>query len=169
MKLPKLKDFNMKEEQEKDENLLEIKNKLENGKADKTLYKKYFEAEGIIYYISQVDDDPNLRLYIPSHLQDKVMEQYHDLNGHMSITKTFEAIKQKYYWPNLYKILYKKIEECVTCKIRNMNVQKAPLQETNTPPYPFASISLDLSGPYKKTLSVNIYILLRLLITIPVG
>ena len=156
--IPKLEDFNMQEEQKKDTELMTVKTKLESGRAEKTLYKKFIVADGIVYYISQVDDNPILRLYVPSHLQEKVMEQYHHLNGHMSIVKTFDAIKQKYYWPNLYKTLYKKIDECVTCKVRNMQAQKAPLQETNTPPYPFASISLDLSGPYKKSLSGNLYI-----------
>ena len=39
-----------------------------------------------------------------------------------------------------------------------MNIQKAPLLETNIPPFPFASLCLDLSGPYRQTLSGNIFI-----------
>ena len=33
------------------------------------------------------------------------MKQYHDMNGHMGVQKTFDSIRQKYYWPNLFKEL----------------------------------------------------------------
>ena len=36
---------------------------------------------------------------------------------------------------------------------------KPPLQETDIPPYPFAKVRLDLSGPYPTTLSRNKYII----------
>ena len=36
---------------------------------------------------------------------------------------------------------------------------KPPLQETDIPPYPFAKIGVDLSGPYPTTLSGNKYII----------
>ena len=32
-----------------------------------------------------MDNDPILRLYIPQHLRDVVIRQYHDWNGHMGI------------------------------------------------------------------------------------
>ena len=44
------------------------------------------------------------------------------------------------------------------CKVRNLQAIKAPVQTTGIPPYPMATLSLDLSGPYRKTLSGNIYI-----------
>ena len=34
-----------------------------------------------------------------------------------------------------------------------------PIQETDMPPYAFAKLSLDLSGPYPKSLSGNRYII----------
>ena len=58
---------------------------------------------GLLYYLSDPDDDPTPRLYIPKQLQDAVIRQYHDNNGHMGIDKTFESIKRKYYFPNLYQ------------------------------------------------------------------
>ena len=156
--LPSLEDFDNVNEQGKDRDIKEIKEKLENGRADKNLYRKYIIIDEVVYYLSQVDDEPNLRLYVPKHLQDKVLEQYHDLNGHMAVDKTFNAIRQKYYWPNLYKQIKEKLDSCVTCKVRNMKAQKGELQETNTPPFPFACISLDLSGPFKPSMSGNVYI-----------
>lgn len=81
-----------------------------------------------------------------------------DDNGHMGIDKTFDSIRQKYYWPNLYKQLYEYVSSCVTCRARSMKKIKTPLQDTDIPPYPFAKIGLDLSGPYPTSLSGNKYI-----------
>ena len=103
-----------------------------------------------------MDDEPNLRLYVPEQLKAKVLEQYHDLNGHMAVDKT--AIRQTYYWMNLYKQVSEKIDNCTICKTRNLQQQKTPLQQTNIPPYPWACVQVDLQGPFKPSLSGNIYI-----------
>ena len=53
----------------------------------------------IIYYLTQPDDEPLIRLYVPSQLRKNVPVQYHDDNGHMGVEKTFHAIQHKYFWP----------------------------------------------------------------------
>ena len=76
----------------------------------------------------------------------------------MAVDKTFNAIRQKYYWMNLYKQVSEKIDNCTICKTRNLQQQKTPLQQTNIPPYPWACVQIDLQGPFKPSLSGNIYI-----------
>ena len=98
-------------------------------------------------------------LYVPEHLRERVVKQYHDDNGHMGIDKTFDAIHQKYYWPNLYKMLYENVTIWFTCQERSMKKNKPPLQGIDIPPYPFAKIGVDLSGPYPTTLSGNTYVI----------
>ena len=156
--LPSIQEFDLQEEQSKDKDIVMIKDKLESGKADPSVYKKYLVVDNIVYYISKVDDEPTLRLYVPEHLKTHVIDQYHHKNGHMAVVKTFNTIKEKYFWPNLYKELYAAIDKCVTCKIRNLQTQKAPIQETGIPPFPFASIGIDMTGPYKTSLSGNQYL-----------
>ena len=46
----------------------------------------------------------------------------------------------------------------MTCQTRSALKTKPPVQGTDIPPYHFAKVSLDLSGPYPKTLSGNKYI-----------
>ena len=77
----------------------------------------------------------------------------------MGIDKTFDALRLKHYWPNMYKELYEYVNNCVTCQTRSLKKIQPPLQETDIPPYPFAKIGLDLSGPYPKSLSGNRYII----------
>ena len=156
--LPSLEGFDILLEQNKDEDLILIKNNLESGSADTKAYKSFMIQDGLLYYISQVDDDPLLRLYIPKHLTRHVIDQFHMSGGHFSVDKTFMVIKEKYFWPHMYKEIYKVIRSCETCITTNMQQKKAPVQHTSMPPYPMAALQLDLSGPHSKTLSGNLYI-----------
>ncbi|VDI37072.1 Hypothetical predicted protein [Mytilus galloprovincialis] len=62
-------------------------------------------------------------------------------------------MRLKYYFPNMYKELHKYVDQCATCQTRSYKTSKPPLLETDIPPYAFAKVGLDLSGPYPKTLS----------------
>ena len=73
--------------------------------------------------------------------------------------KTFDSIRQKYYWLNLFKEINKYVNECTICQTRSLQKIRQPLQETDIPPYPMAKLSLDLSGPYPTTMSGNKYII----------
>ena len=148
----------MVEEQDKDGVVKDIKEQLESGKAVGALKNRHLILGGLLYYLSDPDDDPTPRLYIPKQLQDAVIKQYHDDNGHMGIDKTFESIKRKYYFPNLYQKLTSYVNACVTCQTRALKKQRPPLQEMEQPPYPFAKLSMDISGPYPTSLSGNRYI-----------
>ncbi|KAK3083458.1 hypothetical protein FSP39_023123 [Pinctada imbricata] len=87
-----------------------------------------------------------------------VLRQYHDQLGHMAVDKTYDSIRLKYFFPNMYKKIHAYVEKCVTCQTRSSKKSKPPIKETEIPPYPFAKIGLDLSGPYPTTLSGNKYI-----------
>ena len=146
-------------EQELDPEIGKLKGRLISGKASKFEEKFIETANGILYYLSNADsDEPRMRLYIPSQLEALVIKQYHDDLGHMAVDKTHDSIKKKYYFPQQYKKLTMYIGKCVTCQTRSSKNPHPPQQETGVPPYPFAKIGLDLSGPYPTTLSGNRYI-----------
>ena len=151
--------FDTQTEQCKDGSVLEIKKLLEQGNAPRSVSHNFVILDEILYYISNANDTPALRTYIPNHLRKLVIKQYHDENGHMGIDKTYDSIRIKYYWPNMYKELLEYVNSCVTCQTRNLTKIQPPLQETDIPPYPFAKVSVDLSGCYPKTLSGNEYII----------
>ncbi|MCG8034487.1 MAG: DDE-type integrase/transposase/recombinase, partial [Candidatus Thiodiazotropha taylori] len=154
LKKPDTLGFDMVVEQSKDPEIYTIKTQLE---ADSTAHKKYIVLDNVLYYISNVDEDPKVRLYVPSHLTDKVIEDTHKVI-HLGFDKTFDAIRSKYFWPNLYKHVYEYVSKCVDCQSRNMQKVKSPLKEVDTPPFPFAKIAIDMVGPLPKTLSGNQYI-----------
>ena len=151
--------FDMKVEQIKDDDISEIRSMILSGQESKDVQKHYLLVDGLVCFISNVDDDPCLRLFIPKHIRSFVVTQYHDQNGHMGVQKTFDSIRAKYYWPNLFKELHKYVSECTVCQTRSLQKISQPLQVTDIPPYPMAKLSLDLSGPYITTLSGNKYII----------
>ena len=88
-------------EQSKDKELVQLKDRLQSEKMSSSVASKYIILDNILYYLSKSDSDPIIRLYIPSHLKQLVIEQYHDKNGHISIEKMYDSIKGKYYWHNM--------------------------------------------------------------------
>ena len=116
--------FKMVEEQQKDEKIGKMKNRINKGTATKTEQTHYFETEdGLLYYLSQPDsDDPRLRifrLYIHQEMENIVIKQYHDQLGHMALDKTYDSMRLKYFFPNMYRKLNSYIEKCVTHGRRN--------------------------------------------------
>ena len=75
----------MVEEQNKDGVVKDIKEQLESGKAGGTLKNRHLILGGLLYYLSDPDDDPTARLYIPKQLQDEAIRQYHDVDIWASI------------------------------------------------------------------------------------
>ena len=155
----KVDGFDTVKEQEKDEVLLNLKNRLQKGDVTSANYSRHVVWDDTLYYISNVNDNPMFRTYIPYHIKRAVIKQFHDDNGHMGINKTVDALRLKYYRPNMYKELYEYVNNCVKCQTRSLKKIQPPLQETDIPPYPFGKIGLDLSGPYPKSLSGKRYII----------
>ncbi|CAG2228658.1 unnamed protein product [Mytilus edulis] len=138
-------DLNMKLEQAKDLNIVKVKREIETGTARSSTQSQFMIIEDVVYFLSQPHIDPLIRLYVPEHLREDIVVQYHDNNGHLGIDKTYDSIKLRYYWPGLYKKIYAYVTMCVTCQTRNLRKVNPPVQEVDIPPYPFAKIALDLS------------------------
>ena len=151
--------FVMKIEQTRDDDITKIRSMILSGKENKDVQKHNLLVDDLVYYLSNANDDPCMRLFILKHHRVYVVKQYHDQNGHMGVQKTFDSIRQKHYWPNIFKEIYKYVNECTTCQTRSLQKIRQSLQETDIPPYPMAKLSLDLSGPYPTTLPGNKYII----------
>ena len=93
----KVDGFDIVKEQEKDEILLDLKNRLQKGNVTSADYSKHVVLDNTLYYISNINDNPTLRTYILYHFKMAVIKQHHDDNGHMGIDKTFDALRLKYY------------------------------------------------------------------------
>lgn len=145
-------------EQSQDQELTRLKLRLKNVTATKSEARHHLIIDDVVYYLSIPDGNPTLRLFVPTHLRPGLLKRYHDL-GHYGVDRTHANIRQSYYWPNLYKDLMEYTEKCIRCKERNLKRrQRAELQDTAIPPFPWAKIAVDISGPYPTSLSGNRYI-----------
>ena len=111
-------------EQSKDKGIVQLKDRLQSEKMSSSVASKYIKLENILYYLPKSDSDPIIWLYIISHLKQLVIEQYHNKNGHMGIENTYDSIKGKYYWPNMYKELCQHVNLC--------NLSKKKLEKGKT-------------------------------------
>jgi hypothetical protein len=89
-------------------------------------------------------------LFVPKHLKHLVITQYHLNSGHPGTQRLFTTMKQKYFWPNMFK--YEYVSKCVDCQSRNLTKIKTPMGETRIPMYPFQTMGIDCSGPYEQTM-----------------
>ena len=84
-------------EQDKDEKLKQLIQQLINGEASKPISQKYMVVNDILYYLSNHDREPTPCLYVPDHLQERVILQYHEHIGHMGIDKTYDALRENIF------------------------------------------------------------------------
>lgn len=120
-------ELDMKKEQEQDEIILSLKKRLQSDTATKTEQSKHMIIDGLVYYMSNADNEPNLRLYVPERIKPLVIKQYHDHLGHMALDKTYDTMRIKYYFPNMYKQLHAYIDQCVVCQTRSCKRARPPL------------------------------------------
>ena len=113
---PTLQGIDIIKKQESDKNILDLKIRLKNCWATKVELKNFIVMDEIGIYMSQPDDEPLIRLYVPSHLRKRVLVQYNDDDGHMGVNKTFHSMKQKYFWPCLLREINDFVGKCIPCQ-----------------------------------------------------
>ena len=77
-----------------------------------------------VLYRKESDPYPHLRLLVPIHLQEKVVQQCHDniLSGHFGVQKTLFKVAQRFYWYRMKETVQDYIAGCSIC---NLNKQPA--------------------------------------------
>ena len=127
--------------QNKDDDIVRLKTGLQNNTLSAAVVKKHLLSEDMLYFITQVDSEPILRMYIPSHLQQDVVSHFHETLSHLGIDNTYEATRAKYYRVNLYKDVTSYVNQCVTCQLRSSKTTRPIVQESDMRYRCFWSIS----------------------------
>ena len=99
---PKLIDLDTYDKQQKDDSIVQLIKNLDTGKLLKSLEKSLIVIDNVLFFVSDVDGSPRLRLYLPDHLTNVMIKGYPDF-GHMGLDKTYDNLKVSYYFPNMYK------------------------------------------------------------------
>ncbi|CAF4200540.1 unnamed protein product [Rotaria sordida] len=100
---------------------------------------------------------------MPTKLIPELLAAYHDhpLSGHFGVTRTWYALKNKYYWPRMKQTIISYIRSCDKCSQFNISRHKPPghLQPIQPPHEIFQVLGMDWWGPTTTSLAGNRYIL----------
>ena len=89
----------------------------------------------------------------------RLLEKFHDNNGHFGTKKTFGAIQTKYFWPHMYQEIADYVRSCENCQRvkRDPNASNIPLK-----PLPvagaFERLHMVIIGPLTKSSEGHSYI-----------
>ena len=110
------------------------------------------------------DDVAIHQIVIPKILRPSILSEYHDsiMGGHQGFTRTYECIKQKYFWPRMYSDIDKYLRSCTSCQQAKTHYQqrnKPPLTPLPIEPL-FSRWHIDFLGPLRTAHDGSKYILL---------
>lgn len=142
----------------KDENLIKMI----------TVEKEHYDmVDGILLHRYEsrgkkkpLDERLIIQTALPKKLRLRVLQGYHDHNGHFGVKKTFSAIQAKYYWPHVFQQISDYVRSCDRCQRakRDAHPLTTPLN-----PLPvvgvFVRLHLDSVGPLHTTSEGHQYIL----------
>ena len=159
--------LNLKEEQCKDEVVIEIFTWLQNGKRDESphlpialrKYRKQFNrliVEDDFLYRLFYDDCGNIqyrKFWVPKHFWREVVFRLHNSKtaGHLGIPKTIAEFRKRFYFPNFTEFLLSTVKSCLSClqlKRASSKFLKLPLQPlSSATSFPSELLQIDLVGP----------------------
>lgn len=160
--------------QRRDPELIQLISYLENGqdysmKVDPSISiekcHEFFIRDNILYKTIKPNKpyDATEVLVIPDNLRKEILAECHDspLAGHLGFQKTYEKIRQRYFWPKMYSQIHDYVHTCESClKRKPATGQKSTPLNPIKFGMPFENISVDILGPMTTTDSGNKYILL---------
>ncbi|GFY21669.1 transposon Tf2-8 polyprotein [Trichonephila clavipes] len=104
----------LKNAQEEDDNIQTLKSLLEKQEPE-----EFFEQNGILYkYLNGRE-----LIVTPKTMQAELIKLIHE-NGHFTVGKTEEIVKQEFFIPNLSNVVKKVIVNCVPCILANKKTGK---------------------------------------------
>ena len=106
--------------------------------------------DDIIYHVSKPilrDNEPRMQLVIPKQMRAFILESYH-APFHVSIEKTYNILRQRFYWKGMWKDCIMKVSRCEKCQRSNLKQARAPMTVKNPPTGPGALVSIDVTGPF---------------------
>lgn len=116
---------------------------------------------GTLYHRSKAYN--KLTLVIPKQLVKSVLEDCHDnpLCGHFGFAKTYERVRQRFWFPNMRRSVKMYVKSCLKCQQRKVPTKKpfGFLQPIPIPKQPFHHLQIDISGPYPLSNNQNQYII----------
>ena len=87
------------------------------------------DEDGVLFWISHQNGNEVRQLVLPSVLKKKVPTSLHDECGHQGLERTFELVRSRCFWPNIYEDITTYSKQCKRCKLSK---EKFPKLKTTT-------------------------------------
>ena len=150
-------------EQSKDPHIKKILLNLQT-----TPYKFSFQLEDDILYkllsSGHYSQGKRKLIYLPSSMISSLLRACHDnpmTGAHFSVDRTYNKLKNYFWWPNMKSTIYDYIQSCRLCKQHNISRHKTygHLKPISPPTGPFELVGIDFCGPLASTPRENQYVL----------
>lgn len=114
----------------------------------------YIMANGVLYRFHPEAETEEAQLVVPAHERKEILRAYHDdpTAGHYGVERTLRKIRDRYFWPGMYRDVAAHIKACAACqRYKPANLKPAGLVQTPAMRQRFEVISIDLFGPLPET------------------
>ncbi|GFS37490.1 transposon Tf2-6 polyprotein [Trichonephila inaurata madagascariensis] len=133
----------LKNAQEEDDSIQTLKSLLEKQESE-----EFFERNGILYkYLNGRE-----LIITPKAMEAELIKLIHE-NGHFSVAKTEEIVKQEFFISNLTNVVKKVIVNCVPCilAIKKTGKKEGFLNPISKVNIPLSTYHVDFIGPLPST------------------
>ena len=147
-------------DQEKDKNLKLIIDLLKTGrKQEKYPLELKYQSEESKHLWNKREDlrfrggllylktDNTYRLLMPNEKRRELIRTTHNNLAHVGVSKTYNILKEAYYWINMEMDVRLVIADCKYCARRKNVPQQKHCENNLSSGFPFDKISIDLAGP----------------------
>ena len=140
-----------------DRKYFEIINKV---KTQQKPDEKYKIVEDTLYRKKRINDEIRWLKVSRRYEIEGVMYMMHDhpLSAHFSVRKTYDKIRERYYWSGMFKDVETYVKTCWNCQMRGKPNNKNELNSIRIVE-PFYQIGIDYVGPLPITENGNRYII----------
>ena len=125
--------------------------------------RHYTIEDGLLYHHDILGESQPLRqLVIPTSLKKRILYAFHNspLAAHLGRTKTYDRIRQRYFWNGMYSDVRKWIKTCLDCRKAKQTLQRhSGYLHPQLYDQPFDTVGIDLLGPFPLSSRGNLYVL----------
>jgi len=137
-------------EQRQDPALQDISSYLSDGTVPKkkppVSLSDFEMKDGVLYRLLHLPDKIVYQLCVPERLRDSALKAAHTppLAMHPGIHRTYENLRNMFYWPNMLRDVRQYVEHCLMCQQSRGVAQRVPMADAPLALYPLERVSLDI-------------------------
>lgn len=90
--------------------------------------------------------EPVMQMYIPhdSTMTGDIIKAIHQELGHPGITRTYQAVQDRFFWKGMFGQTYKHVTHCTTCQYHAPKARRAPIAGHVTAARPAEMLTMDI-------------------------